>query len=57
MLDKNDIINKFLEKALKYNQTHNLFNRNSKEELKKDVNESISINRFITNKSKILDLG
>lgn len=57
MLDKNDIINKFLEKAFKYNQTHNLFNRNSKEELKKDVNESISINRFITNKSKILDLG
>ena len=57
MLDKNDIINKFLEKALKYNQTHNLFNRNSKEELKKDVNESLSINRFITNKSKILDLG
>tara|TARA_B100002019_G_scaffold114871_1_gene98820 strand:- start:121 stop:696 length:576 start_codon:yes stop_codon:yes gene_type:complete len=57
MLDKNDIINKFLEKALKYNQTHNLFNRNSKEELKKDVNESISINRFITNISKILDLG
>ena len=57
MLDKNDFINKFLEKALKYNQTHNLFNRNSKEELKKDVNESISINRFITNKSKILDLG
>ena len=57
MLDKNDIINRFLEKALKYNQTHNLFNRNSKEELKKDVNESISINRFITNKSKILDLG
>ena len=57
MLDKNDIINKFLEKALKYNQTHNLFNRNNKEELKKDVNESISINRFITNKSKILDLG
>ena len=57
MLDKNDIINKFLEKALKYNQAHNLFNRNSKEELKKDVNESISINRFITNKSKILDLG
>jgi 16S rRNA (guanine527-N7)-methyltransferase len=57
MLDKNDIINKFLEKALKYNQTHNLFNRNSKEELKKDVNESISINRFITNKPKILDLG
>ena len=57
MLDKNDIINKFLEKALKYNQTHNLFNRNSKEELKKDVNESISINRFIKNKSKILDLG
>ena len=57
MLDKNDIINKFLEKALKYNQTHNLFNRNSKEELKKDVNESISINPFITNKSKILDLG
>jgi len=57
MLDKNDIINKFLEKALKYNQTHNLFNRNSKEELKKDVNESITINRFITNKSKILDLG
>ena len=57
MLDKNDIINKFLDKALKYNQTHNLFNRNSKEELKKDVNESISINRFITNKSKILDLG
>ena len=57
MLDKNDFINKFLDKALKYNQTHNLFNRNSKEELKKDVNESISINRFITNKSKILDLG
>ena len=57
MLDKNDIINKFLEKALKYNQTHNLFNRNSKEELKKDVNESISINPFITKKSKILDLG
>ena len=57
MLDKNDIINKFLEKAFKYNQTHNLFNRNNKEELKKDVNESISINRFITNKSKILDLG
>ena len=57
MLDKNDFINKFLEKALKYNQTHNLFNRNNKEELKKDVNESISINRFITNKSKILDLG
>ena len=57
MLDKNDFINKFLEKALKYNQTHNLFNRNSKEELKKDVNESISINRFITNKPKILDLG
>jgi 16S rRNA (guanine527-N7)-methyltransferase len=57
MLDKNDIINKFLDKALKYNQTHNLFNRNSKEELKKDVNESISINPFITNKSKILDLG
>ena len=57
MLDKSDFINKFLEKALKYNQTHNLFNRNSKEELKKDVNESISINRFITNKSKILDLG
>lgn len=57
MLDKNDIVDKFLEKALKYNQTHNLFNRNSKEELKKDVNESISINRFIKNKSKILDLG
>lgn len=57
MLDKNDFINKFLEKALKYNQTHNLFNRNSKEELKKDVNESISINRFTTNKPKILDLG
>ena len=57
MLNKNVIINKFLEKAFKYNQTHNLFNRNNKEELKKDVNESISINRFITNKSKILDLG
>jgi 16S rRNA (guanine527-N7)-methyltransferase len=57
MFDRNDFINKFLDKALKYNQTHNLFNRNSKEELKKDVNESISINRFITNKSKILDLG
>ena len=57
MLDKNDIINRFLDKALKYNQTHNLFNRNSKEELKKDVNESISINPFITKKSKILDLG
>ena len=57
MFEKNDLVNKFLEKALKYNQNHNLFNRNSKEELKKDVNESISINRFITNKSKILDLG
>jgi len=57
MFEKNDLINKFLEKALRYNQTHNLFNRSNKEELKKDVNESISINPFITKKSKILDLG
>ena len=30
MLEKNDLVNKFLEKALKYNQNHNLFNRNNK---------------------------
>ena len=32
MLEKNDLVNKFLEKALKYNQNHNLFNRNNKKE-------------------------
>ena len=57
MLEKNDLVNKFLEKALKYNQNHNLFNRNNKKELQRDVNESLSINPFIKNKPKILDLG
>ena len=57
MLEKNDLVNKFLEKALKYNQNHNLFNRNNKKELQKDVNESLSINPLIKNKPKILDLG
>ena len=57
MLEKKDLVNKFLEKALKYNQNHNLFNRNNKKELQRDVNESLSINPFIKNKLKILDLG
>ena len=57
MLEKNDLVNKFLEKALKYNQNHNLFNRSNKKELQRDVDESLSINPFIKNKLKILDLG
>ena len=57
MFEKKDLINKFLEKALKYNHSHNLFNRDNKEELQRDINESISINPFIKNKLKIIDLG
>ena len=57
MLDKNKLINQFLEKALSYNQNHNLFKRSTKEELERDVGESISINSHISNKTKILDLG
>ena len=53
MLEKKDLVNIFLEKALKYNQNHNLFNRNNKKELQRDVNESLSINPFIKNKLKI----
>ena len=57
MHDKNKLINQFLEKALIYNQNHNLFKRSTKEELERDVVESMSINSHISNKTKILDLG
>ena len=57
MLDKNKLIDQFLEKALIYNQNHNLFKRSTKEELERDVVESMSINSHISNKTKILDLG
>ena len=51
-------IYQFVNKAIQFNKHHNIFQRTSAEEvLKKDVEESLQINPYISKQDTILDIG
>ncbi|MEK9837273.1 MAG: 16S rRNA (guanine(527)-N(7))-methyltransferase RsmG [Deltaproteobacteria bacterium] len=51
-------IYQFVNKAIQFNKHHNIFQRTSAEEvLKKDIEESLQINPYISKKDTVLDIG
>ena len=51
-------IYQFVNKAIQFNKHHNIFQRTSAEEvLRKDVEESLQINPYISKKDTVLDIG
>ena len=51
-------IYQFVNKAIQFNKHHNIFQRTSAEEvLKKDIEESLQINPYISKQDTILDIG
>jgi len=51
-------IHQFVNKAIQFNKHHNIFQRTSAEEvLKKDIEESLQINPYISKQDTILDIG
>ena len=56
--EKKEKILTFINLALDFNKTHNIFSRSSEQEVfEKDVLDSYPITKFIDNKKTILDLG
>ena len=56
--EKKEKISTFINLALDFNKTHNIFARRSEQEVfEKDVLDSYPITKFIDNKKTILDLG
>ena len=56
--DKRRKINSFVDAAVEFNKTHNIFSRKTKEEVyEKDVVECLSLNKNIQENKTILDLG
>ncbi len=56
--EKKEKILTFINLALDFNKTHNIFSRSSEQEVfEKDVLDSYPITKFIDNKKNILDLG
>ena len=56
--DKQRKINSFVDAAVEFNKTHNIFSRKTKEEVyEKDVVECLSLNKNIQENKTILDLG
>ena len=51
-------IYQFVNKAIQFNKHHNIFQRTSAEEvLRKDVEESLQINPYISKQDTVLDIG
>ena len=56
--EKKEKILTFINLALDFNKTHNIFSRSSEQEVfEKDILDSYPITKFIDNKKTILDLG
>jgi len=56
--EKKEKISTFINLALDFNKTHNIFARSSEQEVfEKDILDSYPITKFIDNKKTILDLG
>ena len=56
--DKRRKINSFVDAAVEFNKTHNIFSRKTKEEVyEKDVVECLSLNKNIQENKTVLDLG
>ena len=56
--EKKEKILTFINLALDFNKTHNIFSRRSEQEVfEKDILDSYPITKFIDNKKTILDLG
>jgi 16S rRNA (guanine527-N7)-methyltransferase len=57
-LEHKEKIYQFVNKAIQFNKHHNIFQRTSAEEvLRKDVEESLQINPYISKQDTILDIG
>ncbi len=56
--DQKKKINKFVQLAVRFNQTHNIFVRKSREEVfEKDIQDCAPISAMISDKKTIIDLG